>query len=303
MRRAGRGVAGWIALVILGAPAASAGDGSTVSISVGSLLTDLEVGAVRLAAEYSEDLPDIFLPRYDAVRQRGSLWDLSPSLTILTGDHDSFNGVVARLAGNYMQFGVVYVDEAGRVVHPSTPDAIRTPATAPNQTLHIVQVALATETDRGFHTISTLVEVGYTPRLIADRQPGRWLELVSAAGIFLQGGGKFAVHEANLVLPGGGADQSLETTDSGLLRVRGELEAVRDLWRASTAGGDRGFRLLANGTGWWDVANAEPYHRLELIAEFYGIGGRAFDFRYENGSGAPHFNQGDQFSANITVRF
>jgi hypothetical protein len=51
--------------------------------------------------------------------------------------------------------------------------------------------------------------------------------------------------------------------------------------------------------------NSEIYYTLEAKVRFYlsQQKDKFFDFEYQKGSGAPNFNQGDQFGIGLTVTF
>jgi hypothetical protein len=99
---------------------------------------------------------------------------------------------------------------------------------------------------------------------------------------------------------GGAADQSKEKTGDGLARMK--LDSGID-FKLASFGLDRDVTLIANATGWYDIAHSATYHRLEAILRLSLSKDRFFDLTYENGSGAPNFNKGSQFSANLTVQF
>ncbi len=64
-----------------------------------------------------------------------------------------------------------------------------------------------------------------------------------------------------------------------------------------------GVNLIPKATGWYDFVNNEFYHTASAIIRFSLDEGRSFDLAYQNGSGAPNFNEGNQFSANLTLQF
>ena len=65
----------------------------------------------------------------------------------------------------------------------------------------------------------------------------------------------------------------------------------------------RSVSFIGAATVWYDIANSVFYHRLVATLRLTVIENRHFDFTYEKGSGAPNFNEGSQFSANLAVTF
>jgi hypothetical protein len=205
---------------------------------------------------------------------------------ILTGDEDSFNGVVVKVTGHRMYF---------KLKPNNFPDTTKM--------MHAMPVALGLETDRHFDNLNVLAEVGYVPFLLGEGRAYK-LGVNPAVGVFLQGGYKLYVDDAPADATGGAADESAEAPDGALLRLKAEGTAQLELARFSQKADDpRGLYVLPRAAVWYDIANSETYCRLEGILRITLAKDRHFDLDYEKGSGAPNFNRGDQFSANLTVSF
>ena len=62
-------------------------------------------------------------------------------------------------------------------------------------------------------------------------------------------------------------------------------------------------QVIGRGNVWMDFLNAAEYYRLEGTLRIPLADDKFFDLNWERGSGAPNFNKGDQWSANLTVTF
>lgn len=259
-----------------------------LSLSLGTIRTDAEAAAVNLLIEYTKDLPDIFVNNSaKATDSSGWLLDLSPSIKIETGEKDAFNGVIVKMSGNYMHYYLTDRAVPGVLM----PDLDRL--------FHAVPIALGFESDRRFNNVSALFEIGYVPFYLKGTNANFKLGLNPKVGVFLQTGYKFKGSEKEQ--SGGAADESKESPNSTLLRLKGNFAADFSLIPFSE--GKFGLSILPKATGWYDIANSTFYHSIELVARLTIAKGKHLDFKYQNGSGEPNFNKGDQFGANLTVQF
>lgn len=257
-------------------------------ISLGTVRTEAERAAVRFLVDYiGTKVHDIFDAGFAPGSRSGSLFDLSPVVRIQVGDQDAFDGITAKIEGNYIWFNTVEINGI------QTPDSRR---------FWVVPLAAGFETDRRIRHLNALLEVGIVP--FANLSPRLKLGQNLRIGLFVQAGYKARVErtKAGSGQNGGAADQSEEKPDSALLRLKldSALNYSPSLFRF------RDFdyiTLIGKATGWLDMAHGAAYHRLEGTLRFHLTADRFLDLTYENGSGAPNFNRGDQFSANITVRY
>ena len=255
------------------------------TLVLGTARTAAEAAAVRLAVSYAEQFVPVFkpgmvLPNSDS--GTSYLLDFAPTVSIETGDNDAFNAVIAKFSGNavwfhYKRLASIPVVDLDRVVH-------------------VVPVSAGFETDRRFDNVNALLEVGYTP-LIPRKAIFEGLRF----GVFLQGGYKFRVDTtASGSARGGARDQSGERPESGLFRAQANIRLEVPLITYQEV---RGFRLLLDASGWLDMAHTEWYHSLDATFKMPLTSDKSFDFTYQNGSGAPNFNKGEQFSANLSFAF
>lgn len=266
-----------IVLALL-APAAAARAQSTLSL--GTMRTAAEAAAVRLAVRATSDLSDIVSVGHPAAGAKRT-WGLvlTPDISILTGEADALNGVVAKLTGNV--FPAIHLADG-------VPD--------PDQNLLLlVPLSVGAESDRSFRHVAALLEMGIMPFW---KHGGVSNALRIRPGLFVQAGYKFGSDSA-ATGPSGATDQSAEATGAGLFRLKAILGV--DLHPISL--NRRQVAIKGDATGWYDIAHSKTYYRLEFTFGIPVSDTQTFDLTYEKGSGAPNFNKGEQFSANLTVRF
>lgn len=283
----------WAAAI---AVALLAGTGADVvraqTLSLGTVRTEAERAAVRLAIEYTEQIGEIFRVGAGAsVPTEGgplTIVDLSPSVTLETGGEDAFNGVVAKLDGNII-FGSI-TSVAG----------VLTPCAT--CFFHVITLSGGFEADRGFDNTAFLAEAGYVPWFQNHFRGQYPILAASTVALFVQGGYKADTAESSEVdgAMDGAKDESAEAPGSGVLRLRGEYR-LNPVTLAPL--GSNHVQLVGAAAGWRDLVNSEWYYRVEGGLRLTLTGDQSFDFLYEKGSGAPNFNEGDQFSANLTIAF
>jgi len=253
------------------------------NVSVGYVQTTLEKNAVNFAVDYAKKLqPNLELFKAGS----RSLYSFTPDLKILVGSNDVFNGITAKYVGNIMVFDTTSV--AG--VH-GIPDLSRT--------FHNFPVSVGMETNQTFSFINGLVEAGYVPWYQTDKRISSIIRQTKV-GIFLQGGYKFSTSDTTR-LSGGATDQSNENIQGNILRAKLIIGFSPVIYFDKAK--QLGVSVIGNSTTWYDILHSRIYYKLEgklrlLIAKDYFV-----DFGYEKGSGAPNFNQGEQFTANLAVRF
>ena len=253
--------------------------------SVGYLNTVLEKNALRFAIDYSEKIePKLSL----FVSGKNSLMSFSPDLKILLGSEDAFNGIVAKYTGNIMKF------KTTTIAGIETPDLSKTFSNFP--------VSIGIESDKDFSFVSGLVETGYIPWYQNNKDLKNVLR-ETKVGVFVQGGYKFDTStETDTItnINSGDIDHSEEENDNGLFRLKFSAGFSPKIYIEEE--NNIGFSLIGNGDAWYDIMNNEIYYHLEgALRLFYKD--YFFDIKYEKGSGAPNFNQGDQFSANLGIVF
>lgn len=292
-----------VTLLLLSLPVRSqdAESSESVELSLGTVRTTAEAAAVKFLAEYAEGLDDIFITNASKVKKAGvdtgSILDLSPEVSIETGDEDSFNGVIAKMTGNYMRVQLKDI--------PDPIDSVRTLQVGDlDKLVHVIPISVGFEGDRNFDSVSAILETGYIPLLIP-----RGVGFQHKIGIFAQAGYKFDANAEGEEETGGAQDQSAEGEDSSILRLKGRagtqlcvLGKNKACWRKINDE-NWGVNVILDASGWYDINNSEVYHSLEAILRLTLFDGRHFDLKYQDGSGAPNFNEGEEFSANLTVQF
>jgi hypothetical protein len=255
-----------------------------ISLSVGPARTDAGAGALRYVVELltrgvsAEDVQ---------LNLRNGFFYFSPDARIEAGEADVLSSLVVRLAGSFAFF---HVTEVAGIPTPDT------------RFFHTLPVALSAETDRSFRNVNVLAEAGYSPWF--QGSVPRFLRTLSA-GVFAQGGYKFRLADRAAVndsIRNGSTDQSSEQPASALFRLKASVR-LRPGMVLQLFGDAFGFGLGGQADGWYDLANGDTYYRAEGTMRVKLMTGRFLDFAWQKGSGAPLFNTGEQFSANLTLVF
>jgi len=254
-----------------------------VSLSIGPARTDSGVGALR----YVIDLLTRGVSAEDVqLNLKNGFFYFSPDAHIEAGEADVLSSLVVRLAGSFAFFRVTEV--AG----------IPTPDT---RFFHTLPIALSAETDRSFRNVNILAEAGYSPWF--QGAVPRALRTLSA-GVFVQAGYKVRLEDRTTAdsAVGGMIDESEEDPASTLLRVKGSVRLQPGML-VQTFGDAFGIGLGGEADAWYDLANRATYYRAEGTLRVRLMTGRFLDFAWQKGSGAPLFNTGEQFSANLVLVF
>ena len=263
------------------------------SVSLGGVWTEAEARAVKIGVKFLKDLPDVFEGTYDSSRHSGSLWDFSPSVELQTGEKGTFNGLVAKFTGHLVLFKTTEV--AGLV----TPDSSRL--------FHAFPMSFGFESDRTFNTLNAIAEVGWSPFFFAN--PNTRLGLNPKVGVFVQAGYKFDRDQVVGSAPSGDLGGVADLTELGDAGAEQPGEALARL--KLDASGDytlpalgKRLSLMGTATAWVDLRNSELYHSVSATLRISMSDDVHFDaFKWQNGAGAPNFNEGDEFSSNLTIEF
>ena len=277
------------ALMLAALPGAAAADETDgprpLALSLGMLRTTLEAAAVRYAIDYAEDLGEVNVGRADSTGS--TILAVTPDVRIETGDQDAFKSIVAKVSGNVLFFpGMTLVD--GIWVEDT------------GAFFHALPISLGVESGRAFDTVNALAEIGYVPWYYNMTNLPAFVRRTKV-GLFLQSGYKFASDEDVTAAgdAGGDADESEEEPEHALLRLKGSVKLDPRVMFSDT----KGASLIGRADAWWDIANSELYYRVDVTLRFLLTRERFLDFVYEKGAGAPTFNEGEQFSANLTLMF
>ena len=275
-------------LVFLSLPFLSQAQEKPVKLNISTIQTELEQEALSLGIEYVQSLDSLFKKQDILVAQKNSLFQLTPAFDIQTGTNDAFSSITAKLSGILMTFKDTTI--AG-VVTPNTSRGFQT-----------FPLSVGFETNKQFSIINGIAEIGWVPwyQTVGNKKTPEWLKHTKF-GVFLQSGYKFEV-DTSQVLVGGEIDESSENVEDVIFRAKGSFGIdTETLFELSGVG----VGLVGNADGWYDFMNSEIYYTLEAKVRFYlsQQKDKFFDFEYQKGSGAPNFNQGDQFVIGLTVTF
>ncbi len=223
-------------------------------------------------------------------RGTGYFLDIAPDIEIRTGDASNFNAVIAKVSANLVFFRTRDLNEG-----EGSPVVV----VDWERWTHVVPIAIGIEADDRFGFVNTLAEVGYTPFLLSDALGDDYkLGLNPRAGVFLQAGGKWdAGGDAR---DGNARDESEEDTGGAILRLKAdarvEIPLVRDALR-------RRINARLGATGWYDLAHSAWYSHYGAAVLVELRDSVELELRFEEGSGAPNFNEGEQFGVGLAISF
>lgn len=254
-----------------------------LSLSVGAVKTDMKTSAINFAFSYIRSMDSVVNQDFQ-FNGKNSYFLITPDIKVQSGTNDAFSSLTAKATGLFTSFKTTNVD--GLI----TPNASRT--------MHVFPVSIGAETNNEFTFVNGIVEAGYEPYWQSPLHKGSKVLQHLNWGVFLQAGHKWYTKYDTTKLSGGDADESKEV--SGILRAKSNLTINTD--RLFDLKGF-GLGLVGDGGLWYDILNKSWYYRVNGTARIYLSGGAYFDVFYQKGSGAPNFNQGDQFGAGLTVNF
>jgi len=260
-----------------------------LQLSLGTVKTELKQNAIDFGIKYLQSYDSLFQQQDILLTGEKSLFQLTPEFNVQSGTADAFSAINLKLSGLFMKFQTTEV--AG----------LTTPCT--NCYMHLIPVSFGVETNNTFSVVNGIFEVGYVPWYQSPMMTSvpDWLKHTKA-GIFLQAGYKFGNDTTNTDLQGGQADESMETIDDGIFRIKGSFAIdTKSLINISGVG----VGLWGSADAWYDILNSEIYYRLEGTVRFFLSANKDkfFSLNYQKGSGAPNFNQGEQFGMGLTVTF
>jgi len=262
------------AILLVFISSTSIAEKAITEFSVAAVKTELDKAAVGYAIRHKPG-DDIYLA------SRNGFVDATPDIEIRTGGDDTFDGITAKLMGHNTFMSEVPFGDGTR--------------TCSECRFHVMPFGVGIETDRNLENVSLLGEVGYFAVGRARAGKPRYGLNGPRAGIFLQAGYKFDSEDGTADV-GGAADESDEEPDSELLRVKADV-------RGTFGNPDSYFTFIPAARVWYDLANSETYYSIEAAVRLHVLEGKPFEFKYEKGSGAPNFNDGEQFSAGLVISF
>jgi hypothetical protein len=218
---------------------------------------------------------------------------LKPDIKVEAAEEGLFQSIVAKLSGEVM-ITSASLDNEGFVDL-----GIR----------HVFPLSAGVETTRFGDSYAALAEIGYVPYyphfmnqpFVEDTQLDLGIDL--RFGVFLQAGYKFAGGDEER--SGGSEDESSEPVRDELLRAKGDFRFNLLLPNINPLSDTGTSMLMTWATGWYDIAHDAFYHSIgaTLRLDIPTSEATYMDFTVEDGSGAPNFNTGTQFSAGLTMAF
>lgn len=256
-----------------------------LSVDLSAIKTPNKVSALGIGINYLKQYSNIE-QQFNGVK---GFLNITPEIITQVGTNDAFSQLQFKLSGFYLKGKVIEVAGLKTIDSKST--------------MHIFPISLGCESNSDFTFINTLLEVGYIPYYQAkgNTQANEFAKFTQL-GFFFQAGykGKLDSTKTSILL-GGKKDESLESLNSNILRFKGIFKI--DTKNLFTSKDKPGFGLIGNGTYWYDFINKQVYYRLESKFRIYLSEKYFFDLKYEKGSGAPNFNQGEQFGTGLSVNF
>lgn len=235
------------------------------SLSVGSAKTELGASAIRLSVTSAADLGEIAGITPHVSSEGTTAWGFyfTPRVGLLTGDQDAMQSIALAISGIFLPHLRITGTDIER-----------------DQNFWVLPVSAGIETDGAFSSVNGLAEVGVT-RIF---RTGPLSEIPFRFGLYGQGGYN------------GGSEEALG-------RFKGELSIDLGLFRLGEESPK--VQLLFHPTYWYDLVNTTSYDRIEgtLRIPLGDDGKQSLDLIYEEGAGAPTFQQGEQFSANLRIVF
>lgn len=256
-----------------------------LELSIGSIKTELKKNAIDFGIKYVESIDSLIKRKGIFLAGKTSLFQATPEINVQSGTEDAFSSIDIKLQGLFIFFKTTTV--AG----------IMTPCT--DCLLHTLPIATGIETNNNFNVINGILEVGYMPWYQSMQKMPRLIRSTKI-GVFVQGGQKFDWSNVDNTPIGGELDESKEKIDEAIFRVKGTFAIdTKNLFPKSSIG------IVGGADGWYDMLNDEIYYTLSGKLRFYFSNNkkRFFDIKYQKGSGAPNFNQGDQYGMGLTVTF
>lgn len=257
-----------------------------LTVSIGAGKTDLRDNAITIGLTYIKSFDSVWKNQDYLVAGKRSLFLITPEANIQTGNQDAFSSINIKATGLFMTFSETSVS------------GMYTPNTA--KTFHCFPVSIGVETNNLFNAINGIAEVGWVPWYQAATRNISPVIKRTKFGLFLQGGYKFYVDSTGRTAKGGEIDESLEQVKSGILRAKGSF-GIDTKTLLKINGLDIG--LVGSADVWYDFLNSAVYHRIDARGRFFISAENYIDLIYQKGSGAPNFNQGDQYGVGLTVTF
>jgi hypothetical protein len=257
-----------------------------LTVNLNGSRTDLKSGAIAFTIDYLHGLDSLIGGKEALYFGKSSIFQVMPSFHIQSGSEDAMSSITAKMTGLLLTFKTKEISPG--VVIPNFGRAFSS-----------FPMSAGIETNDRLSFINTLGEIGFVPVFIGRDNP----EILrhTRLGIYLQGGYKFKTTDSLASLNSGGdKDASEEAVNSGILRAHGSV--LVDTKGILTLGLAK-IGLVGSAEGWMDFINGAFYHRIDAILRVYVSTDFMLDFIYQQGSGAPLFNDGHQVGVGLTAKF
>lgn len=258
---------------------------NNVAIDIASIKTPLKANAIGIGINYLKNFSGI----EQQINGTKGFLSFTPEIITQAGTSDAFSQLQAKLSGYFLR---------GKVIEVAGLKTIDTKAT-----LHLFPISFGAESNGNFSFVNTLAEVGYIPyyQATGNKTVSDFLKQTTIS-FFVQTGYKNKLDTTNsMALQGGKIDASAEALNTTLLRFK--AHATIDTKNFFTNTNKPGFGLIGKGTYWYDFINKQIYYNLQAKFRVYLTPTQFFDFTYDKGSGAPNFNQGEQFTTGLSIQF
>lgn len=265
------------------------GQEKPIQIDLSTIKTELKQNAISVGINYVKTLDSIFKVQDPIWLADHSLFQVTPQFNVQTGTSDAFSAINAKVTGLFMTF------------RDTTIAGVKTINTA--RGFQTFPISIGVETNNKFNVINGIVEAGWVPwyQTQGNKRTRDWLKSTKF-GIFIQGGYKFGVDNTATTAVGGEKDESKEKVDNAIFRAKSSFGInTNSLFELSGVG----VGLVGNADAWYDFLNGQVYYTVQGKVRFYLTQNKDkfFDFKYQKGSGAPNFNEGDQYGLGLTVTF
>lgn len=278
-----------IAILIIACSHSAFAQDKPLELSIGTIKTELKQNAIDFGVRYVKSLDSLFKEQDILLAGRNSLFQATPEFNVQSGTNDAFSSIDVKMKGLLMFFKTTTVDD------------IKTPCT--NCYMHLLPVSIGIESNNTFTSMNGILEFGYVPWYqspMMTKIPS-WIKHTKI-GVFLQAGYKFNIDSTGVNTVGGQIDESKERLNSEIFRTKGSFAIdTKSLFELNGVG----VGLVGGADVWYDFLNSEVYYTISGKARFYLTQSKDkfFDLKYQKGSGAPNFNQGDQFGIGLTMTF
>ncbi len=258
---------------------------NSLGIDISSIKTPLKANAIGIGINYLKQFNGI----EQQINSSNGFLSFSPEIVTQAGTSDAFSQIQAKLSGYFLK---------GKVIELAGLKTIDTKAT-----LHLFPISVGAESNGNFSFVNTLAEVGYIPyyQATGNKTVSEFLKHTTLS-FFVQAGYKNKLDTANaLALQGGKIDASAEAFNSTIFRFKTHVTIDTKNFFTNTT--KPGIGLIGKATYWYDFMNKQIYYNLQAKCRLYLTPTQFFDVTYDKGSGAPNFNQGEQFTTGLSIQF